>query len=334
MLRRRSPGCRAWALTPRFQPCLCLHARPPLAPRASSAIGGVVSVALSLGFPRVAVSDLPALWSPDFPPAGGECPPAILCPPPARLAYHSPRRGSPGALRLGCVSEYPLNTLKWSDRYSVRGRLAIPNLASRSPAGDPATGGHLRPGRARARRDGRPLDAGAGAPPARRRPRLPGAARAHRHRAARALEPAARSGRGRLRRGARRGHALGLRPHRAGPLARADHRARSRAGGCARASSISTSTPARFTETSAQSILESLPFLLREDRAQGVDVTFEIRLTGAGGGVWSVHIHDGRCDVAPGLRRARRRPLHGRGARLVRRRARDRSTRAISTSAA
>ncbi len=23
--RRRSPGCRAWALTPRFQPCLCLH---------------------------------------------------------------------------------------------------------------------------------------------------------------------------------------------------------------------------------------------------------------------------------------------------------------------
>jgi DNA-binding HxlR family transcriptional regulator len=58
---------------------------------------------------------------------------------------------------------------------------------------------------------------------------------------------------------------------------------------------------ARFTETSAQSILESLPFLLREDRAQGVDVTFEIRLTGAGGGVWTVHIHDGRCDVAPGF---------------------------------
>ena len=57
----------------------------------------------------------------------------------------------------------------------------------------------------------------------------------------------------------------------------------------------------RFTETSAQSILESLPFLLREDRAQGGDVTFEIRLTGAGGGVWSVHIHDGRCDVAPGF---------------------------------
>jgi len=57
----------------------------------------------------------------------------------------------------------------------------------------------------------------------------------------------------------------------------------------------------RFTETSAQSILESLPFLLREDRARGVDVTFEIRLTGDGGGVWSVHIHDGRCDITPGF---------------------------------
>ena len=36
----------------------------------SPAIGGVVSVALSLGLPRVAVNDLPAQWSPDFPPAG------------------------------------------------------------------------------------------------------------------------------------------------------------------------------------------------------------------------------------------------------------------------
>src|SRR5690606_34088399 len=43
-----------------------------------------VSVALSLGPRRVAVSDLPALWSPDFPPAGGACPPAILRPTPVR----------------------------------------------------------------------------------------------------------------------------------------------------------------------------------------------------------------------------------------------------------
>ena len=61
--------------------------RQPLGARSlASAIGGVVSVALSLGSPRVAVSDLPALWSPDFPPVDGLCPPAILHPPPALRA--------------------------------------------------------------------------------------------------------------------------------------------------------------------------------------------------------------------------------------------------------
>jgi DNA-binding HxlR family transcriptional regulator len=59
--------------------------------------------------------------------------------------------------------------------------------------------------------------------------------------------------------------------------------------------------PNRFTATSPQSILESLPFLLREERAQGVDLTFEIRLTGLGGGVWTVHITDGACSVHPGF---------------------------------
>jgi DNA-binding HxlR family transcriptional regulator len=57
----------------------------------------------------------------------------------------------------------------------------------------------------------------------------------------------------------------------------------------------------RFDETSPQSILEALPFLLREDRAQGIDVVFEIRLEGQGGGVWTVAIHDGRCEVERGF---------------------------------
>ncbi len=56
-----------------------------------------------------------------------------------------------------------------------------------------------------------------------------------------------------------------------------------------------------FTETSAQSILESLPFLLRDDRAHGVDLTFEIRLSGTGGGVWTVRIENGACLVSPGF---------------------------------
>lgn len=57
----------------------------------------------------------------------------------------------------------------------------------------------------------------------------------------------------------------------------------------------------RFSETSARSILESLPFLLREERAAGVDLTFEIRLTGLGGGVWTVRIADGACTVREGF---------------------------------
>jgi DNA-binding HxlR family transcriptional regulator len=57
----------------------------------------------------------------------------------------------------------------------------------------------------------------------------------------------------------------------------------------------------RYTESSPLSILESLPFLLREERTQGVDVTFEIRLTGEGGGVWCVQIRDGNCLVSSGF---------------------------------
>jgi DNA-binding HxlR family transcriptional regulator len=56
-----------------------------------------------------------------------------------------------------------------------------------------------------------------------------------------------------------------------------------------------------FTQTSAQSILESLPFLLREERAHDAAVTFEIRLSGAGGGVWTVRIADGACSVVRGF---------------------------------
>lgn len=62
--------------------------------------------------------------------------------------------------------------------------------------------------------------------------------------------------------------------------------------------------PERFTETSPQSILESLPFMLREERARDADVTFEIRLMGQGGGVWTVAIRKGTCIVRPGFAEA------------------------------
>ncbi|RIL05307.1 MAG: hypothetical protein DCC71_10865 [Proteobacteria bacterium] len=56
-----------------------------------------------------------------------------------------------------------------------------------------------------------------------------------------------------------------------------------------------------FSETSAQSILESLPFLLKQGPAREADIVFEIRLTGEGGGVWSVRILDGACSVTRGF---------------------------------
>jgi DNA-binding HxlR family transcriptional regulator len=59
--------------------------------------------------------------------------------------------------------------------------------------------------------------------------------------------------------------------------------------------------PSSFSATSALSVLESLPHMLREDRARDVDLTFEIRLTGLGGGVWTVRIQDGACSISPGF---------------------------------
>jgi len=57
----------------------------------------------------------------------------------------------------------------------------------------------------------------------------------------------------------------------------------------------------KFTATVPQSILEILPFIVREDRAANADVTFEIRLEGTGGGVWTVEVSDGACRVTRGF---------------------------------
>ena len=55
-----------------------------------------------------------------------------------------------------------------------------------------------------------------------------------------------------------------------------------------------------YSETAPASVMEALPFLLREDRARGIRITYEVRLTGKGGGVWAVEIDDGQCQVREG----------------------------------
>ena len=116
LLRRRSPGCRAWALTPRFQPCLCLHAGC----LSHSALPRPSAVSFLLRFP----SGFPGSPLATSPPCGARTflPRAVS----ARrrssvrlrqpLAYHSRRPPGPGA-SAGTPLEYPLNTSEWSDRY-------------------------------------------------------------------------------------------------------------------------------------------------------------------------------------------------------------------------
>jgi hypothetical protein len=54
----------------------------------ASGRGGLLSVALSSSSPRLGVTQHPALWSPDFPPAGKRrgARPAIICPAPDSLS--------------------------------------------------------------------------------------------------------------------------------------------------------------------------------------------------------------------------------------------------------
>jgi DNA-binding HxlR family transcriptional regulator len=59
--------------------------------------------------------------------------------------------------------------------------------------------------------------------------------------------------------------------------------------------------PTQFNRTSAQSVIESLPFMVHAERSAGVDLTFELRLTGEGAGVWAIHVQDGVCDVRSGF---------------------------------
>src|SRR3712207_420714 len=66
--RRPSRPCSGWGLPSRTgHPVRWWSLTPPFHPHQRRAAGGLFSVALSRGSPRVAVSDHPALWSPDVP---------------------------------------------------------------------------------------------------------------------------------------------------------------------------------------------------------------------------------------------------------------------------
>jgi len=56
-----------------------------------------------------------------------------------------------------------------------------------------------------------------------------------------------------------------------------------------------------YSETSPAAVVEALPFMVREERARGIKCTYELRLTGSGGGVWTVAIQDGSCHVREGF---------------------------------
>src|SRR5437899_6171710 len=97
-LAGRSPG-RRWALTPPFHPYLAARLRRHALP------GGLISVALSFGSPRLGVTQRPALWSPDFPPTLFTSPAVTRPPRPASKSTHADSKA--------CVWSAPRETARW-----------------------------------------------------------------------------------------------------------------------------------------------------------------------------------------------------------------------------
>ena len=207
--------------------------------------------------------------------------------------------------------------------------------AARPPPAIPRPGGHLRPGRPRARRDRRALDAGAGAP-----------ALLGRRRASRSCACAPASRRACCRRGCassrRRASSRPspsaarsrLRGHRARPLPRAADRPRSRAGTCTTRCRTSRSTPSASPRPRRSRSSRRCPCCCATSAPRGADAHLRDPPHAAPAAASGPCASRTALPRRRGLRRARRRPLHGRGARLVRRRARLRRRAATRSSAA
>ena len=56
-------------------------------------------------------------------------------------------------------------------------------------------------------------------------------------------------------------------------------------------------TPAEMT---VKSVFERMPDAFQADKAQGIDVVFQYRITGPGGGEWFVVIKDQACEITKG----------------------------------
>jgi hypothetical protein len=82
--------------------------------------GGLFSVALSRGSPRVAVNNHPALWSPDVPRQQGTCPP--LTRPPGRLVRPGSIVRSPRSSLRDRLAEPLGSRLHWADGHVYQPR--------------------------------------------------------------------------------------------------------------------------------------------------------------------------------------------------------------------
>ncbi len=63
----------------------------------------------------------------------------------------------------------------------------------------------------------------------------------------------------------------------------------------------SKTAPAPPPEATVQSVFDRMPGSFQAEKAAGVEVVFQFRITGESGGDWSTAIKDGACTVTPGL---------------------------------
>ncbi|MDE0005289.1 MAG: helix-turn-helix domain-containing protein [Rhodospirillaceae bacterium] len=70
-----------------------------------------------------------------------------------------------------------------------------------------------------------------------------------------------------------------------------------------------------YKETTPASVLEALSFLLRRDRAQEPEITYDLRLTVKEGGGWKVEFSDAPARQAPGRQSEEARFAYGPGAK-------------------